>query len=62
MADLNKLIDKFIQENIALSQKDISESAKSREWFLARIKTKIEEENLFMLRVINITILIKANY
>jgi len=44
MADLNKLIKKFVQEKIALSQKDISESAKSREWFLAKIKLKVEEK------------------
>ena len=44
MADLTKLIKKFVQENIALSQKDISESAKSREWLLAKIKSKVEEK------------------
>jgi hypothetical protein len=44
MADLAKLLKKFVQENIALSQKDISESAKSREWFLAKIKSKVEEK------------------
>jgi len=44
MADLTKLIKRFVQENIALSQKDISESAKSREWLLAKIKSKVEEK------------------
>lgn len=44
MADLTKLIRRFVQENIALSQKDISESAKSREWFLSKIKSKVEEK------------------
>jgi len=44
MADVAKLIKKFVQENIALSQKDISESAKSREWFLSKVKSKVEEK------------------
>ncbi|MBU0570613.1 MAG: hypothetical protein KJ995_07995 [Candidatus Omnitrophica bacterium] len=44
MADLSKLIKRFVQEHIALSQKDISESAKSREWFLSKIKSKVEEK------------------
>lgn len=40
---MDKLIQKFIVQEIALSKKDISESAKSREWFLDKIKKKIEE-------------------
>lgn len=43
MADMDKLINKFIVDEISLSQKDISESAKSREWFLDKIKNKIEQ-------------------
>jgi hypothetical protein len=43
MADMNKIIQKFITQEIALSKKDISESAKSREWFLDKIKKKIDE-------------------
>ena len=44
MIDMDSLIAKFINEEIVLSKKDISASAKSREWFLGRIKTKIEED------------------
>lgn len=44
MTNKNSLINKFITEEIALSQKDISKSAASREWFLTRIKNKIEEK------------------
>jgi len=40
---MDKLIRKFIKEKIALSQIDISESAKSREWLLNKIKNKINE-------------------
>lgn len=43
MADMDKLINKFIKEEISLSRTDISESAKSRDWFLDRIKSKIEQ-------------------
>lgn len=43
MADMNKLINKFIKDEISLSRTDISESAKSRDWFLDRIKSKIEQ-------------------
>ena len=45
MADIDKLFKKYVSEKIILSQKDISVSAKSREWFLDRIKTKIQEKN-----------------
>ena len=44
MIDMDSLISKFINEEIVLSKKDISASAKSREWFLGRIKTKIEDD------------------
>ena len=44
MANLNTLIQKYINNEISLSQKDISEAAKSREWFLNRIKNKINEK------------------
>jgi len=43
MADINKLIKDFVADEITLNQKDISESAKSREWFLEKIKNKIEQ-------------------
>ena len=45
MADMDKLIGRFIGEHIALSQRDISASAKSREWFLQRIKKRIDERS-----------------
>jgi len=44
MADINKLIKKFILDEITLNQTDISESAKSREWFLEKIKNKIAQK------------------
>lgn len=44
MTDLNNIINKFIEEEITLDKKDISESAKSREWFLKKLKKKIEED------------------
>lgn len=43
MADINKLINKFVADEITLNREDISESAKSREWFLEKIKNKIEQ-------------------
>lgn len=43
MADMDKLINKFIKDEISLSRTDISESAKSRDWFLDRIKSRIEQ-------------------
>jgi hypothetical protein len=43
MADLASLIGKFIKEEIALNQKDISASVKSRKWFLEQIKNEISE-------------------
>ncbi len=39
---MDKLIRKFINQEITLSQKDISQSAKSREWFLNKVKNKID--------------------
>ncbi len=44
MVDIDNLINKFIREEISLSGKDISESAKSREWLLKRIQNKIDEK------------------
>lgn len=44
MTNLNYLIQKYIDNEISLSMKDISASAKSREWFLNRIKNKINEK------------------
>lgn len=41
---IEKMLNKFIKEEITLDQKDISESAKSREWFLTKIKNKIDEK------------------
>ena len=41
---MDKLLKKFLKEEIALSMTDISESAKSRDWFLEKIKNKIEEK------------------
>jgi len=41
MGNVTAAIQKYINENIRLSQSDISQSAKSREWLLARIKTVI---------------------
>lgn len=43
--DLDKLVNKFVTEEIALEQEDISDAAKSKEWLLDRIKLKIEEDS-----------------
>lgn len=43
MLDVSTLLQKYIDENIALSQPDIAASAKSREWFVDRIKNAIEK-------------------
>ena len=45
MANVSKLLEKYIEDYISLSQKDISQSAKSREWFLERIKHEIDKNN-----------------
>lgn len=41
---IEKTLKKFIKEEITLDQTDISESAKSREWFLTKIKNKIDSK------------------
>lgn len=41
MGNVAVAIQKYINENIRLSQSDISQSAKSREWFLKRIASVI---------------------
>lgn len=45
MIDLDKIINTFVTEEIALDQDDISSSVKSKEWLLDRIKTKIAEKS-----------------
>ncbi|MFC1591246.1 hypothetical protein ACFL43_01850 [Thermodesulfobacteriota bacterium] len=44
MADLDKLVSKFVREEITLFSKDISASAKSREWFLTRLQNIINSK------------------
>lgn len=44
MADVSKSIQKYIEECIRLSKTDISQSAKSREWIIDKIKNKIAEK------------------
>lgn len=44
MTNRDLLIQRFIQEEIALSKKDISANAASRDWFLDKIRRKIEEK------------------
>lgn len=41
---LDSLINRFIKDEISLEQKDIEQSAKSREWVLEKVKNKIEEK------------------
>lgn len=41
---LDRLASKFVSEEIALDQEDISSAVKSKEWLLDRIKTKIKEK------------------
>lgn len=41
MGDVSKAIQKYINENIKLSQPDISRSARSRDWLLGRISSVI---------------------
>ena len=41
MADLSKAIQKYVNEVICLTQKDISGAAKSREWLLNRISSVV---------------------
>lgn len=41
MTEVTKAINKFIQDEIKLFQEDISSAVTSREWFLNRIKSKI---------------------
>lgn len=43
MADLSAALDAYVRNAIALSKKDISEAAKSREWFLTRIQNVIAQ-------------------
>lgn len=42
--DIDSLFGKFIDENIRLEQKDVEASAKSREWFLERLKSEISKD------------------
>lgn len=42
--DVDSLYGKFIDENIRLEQKDVEASAKSREWFLDRLKSEIAKD------------------
>ncbi len=44
MADLNRLLQRFINSELRLSQDDISASARSREWLLNGIRSKIAEK------------------
>jgi hypothetical protein len=44
MADINKLVSRFIIEEITLFSKDVSASAKSREWFLTRLQNTIQSK------------------
>lgn len=44
MANMHSLVKRYIDEEIRLSQSDISSSVSSREWFLERVKNKIEED------------------
>jgi hypothetical protein len=43
--ELDKILNKFIDNHIRLSQKDIAASAKSREWVLDRLKSKIDNRD-----------------
>lgn len=45
MGSLNTEINKFINNNLILSQKDISSAVKSREWLINRIVKKISEKS-----------------
>jgi hypothetical protein len=41
---INKEFNKFIDNNLALSQKDISNAVKSREWLITKIIDKVKEK------------------
>ncbi len=42
--DFNRLLERFIAAEIALSREDISSAVKSREWFLRQLKNKIDSK------------------
>ena len=41
---INDEFNRFIRDNLALSQKDISVKVKSREWLINRVTSKIKEK------------------
>lgn len=42
MADVSRLLERFISDEISLNQPDIQKAVKSREWFLKRVVNEIE--------------------
>jgi len=42
MANLDRIISRFISDKITLLSRDISAGAKSREWFLTRLQNTIQ--------------------